>query len=149
MEFVVTEQASIHLESELNRFSRRLRTSWMTWICEIHPRLDYDALLFLLAICDAKDGVRASELSKQFGVSRSTVSRAVAALGSLGLAQQIRESGDGRAKRVVPTVEALAKVDAFRRCSHERLGTILSGWNSDEIAAFVSGLARINEGSTL
>ena len=60
----------LDVDYELTRFVRRVRTRGMSRLGEIHPQLDYGTFLFLLAICDATDGVRGSELAEQLGVAR-------------------------------------------------------------------------------
>lgn len=135
----------LDVDYELTRFVRRVRTRSMSRLGEIHPQLDYGTFLFLIAICDATDGVRGSELAEQLGVHKSTASRAVSTLDSLGLVQRIPDPDDGRAQRLVPDPGARAKVDAFRQKSHVRLSAILSDWTADEITTFAAGLARLND----
>ena len=135
----------LDVDYELTRFVRRVRTRGMSRLGEIHPHLDYGTFLFLIAICDATDGIRGSELAEQLGVHKSTASRAVSSLDSLGLVQRIPDPDDGRAQRLVPEPEARAKVEAFRQKSHVWLSAILSDWNEDEVTAFASSLARLND----
>ncbi|MCW2751101.1 MAG: MarR family transcriptional regulator [Aeromicrobium sp.] len=135
----------LDVDYELTRFVRRVRTRGMSRLGEIHPHLDYGTFLFLIAICDATDGIRGSELAEQLGVHKSTASRAVSSLDSLGLVQRIPDPDDGRAQRLVPEPEARAKVEAFRQRSHIWLSAILSDWNADEVTAFASSLARLND----
>lgn len=135
----------LDVDYELTRFVRRVRTRAMTQLGEIHPQLDYGTFLFLIAICDASDGVRGSELAEQLGVHKSTASRAVAMLDSLGLVQRIADPDDGRAQRLVAEPDAQARVEAFRQRSHVWLAEILSDWHADEVTAFASSLARLND----
>ncbi len=135
----------LDVDYELTRFVRRVRTRGMSRLGEIHPQLDYGTFLFLLAICDATDGVRGSELAEQLGVHKSTASRAVSTLDSLGLVQRIADPDDGRAQRLMPEPEARANVEAFRQRSHVWLSTILADWSADEIGNFASSLARLND----
>jgi DNA-binding MarR family transcriptional regulator len=135
----------LDVDYELTRFVRRVRARSMSRLGEIHPQIDYGTFLFLIAICDATDGVRGSELAEQLGVHKSTASRAVSTLDSLGLVQRIPDPDDGRAQRLVPDPAARAKVDAFRQKSHVRLSAILSDWTADEITTFAAGLARLND----
>lgn len=135
----------LDVDYELTRFVRRVRTRGMSRLGEIHPQLDYGAFLFLIAICDATDGIRGSELAEQLGVHKSTASRAVSTLDSLGLVQRVADPDDGRAQRLIPEPDALARVAAFRQRSHVWLSEILSGWNEAEITAFAGSLARLND----
>jgi DNA-binding MarR family transcriptional regulator len=135
----------LDVDYELTRFVRRVRMRGMSRLGEIHPQLDYGTFLFLIAICDAADGIRGSELAEQLGVHKSTASRAVSTLDSLGLVQRVPDPDDGRAQRLVPEPEAQAKVDAYRQKSHVRLSSILSDWTPDEVTTFARSLARLND----
>lgn len=117
----------------------------MRHLAEIHPKLDYGTFTFLLAICDAPDGIRGSELAEDLGVHKSTASRAVAGLERLGLVSRVPDPDDGRAHLLVPTPTAKAGVDTYRRGSHERLLAILQDWSSEEITSFARSLTRLND----
>ncbi|MDX6276964.1 MAG: hypothetical protein QOJ72_1092 [Nocardioidaceae bacterium] len=135
----------LDVDYELTRFVRRVRTRGMSRLGEIHPDLDYPTFLFLIAICDATDGVRGSELAEHLGVHKSTASRAVSTLDELGLIRRIPDPDDGRAQRLVPETVALEKVAAFRQRSHAWLSAILSDWTAEEITEFARSMARLND----
>lgn len=135
----------LDVEYELTRFIRRVRARSLRQLPEIHPSLDYGMFLFLIAICDAPDGIRGSELAEGLGVHKSTASRAVAALEKLGLVSRIPDPDDGRAQLLVAEPEARAKVDAYRKRGHARMSAILSDWTTDDISTFARGLARLND----
>lgn len=138
--------ADLDVDFELTRFVRRVRARSMRHLSDIHPKLDYGTFTFLIAICDAPDGIRGSELAESLGVHKSTASRAVATLERLGLVTRVADPDDGRAQLLVATSTALADVLEYRRASHERLMEVLEDWDPEEIRTFARSLTRLNEG---
>jgi len=137
--------ADLDVDYELTRFVRRVRARSMRGLSEIHPDLDYGTFLFLIAICDSSNGARGSELAEQFGVHKSTASRAIATLDRLGLVSRVPDPDDGRAQRLVAEPAARAKLEAFRERSHSWLSATLSDWDAAEVNAFARSLARLND----
>ncbi|MCW2769713.1 MAG: MarR family transcriptional regulator [Aeromicrobium sp.] len=137
----------LDVDFELTRFIRRVRARSMRHLGEIHPKLDYGMFTFLLAICDAPDGIRGSELAEELGVHKSTASRAVASLEKLGLLTRMADPDDGRAHLLVLTPSAQADLEAYRSKSHERLLAILQDWTPAEVETFAHSLTRLNEGA--
>lgn len=136
----------LDVDFELTRFVRRVRTRTMRHLGEIHPKLDYGSFGFLMAICEAPDGIRGSELAESLGVHKSTASRAVATLERLGLVTRVADPDDGRAHLLVPTEATKADVVEYRRNNHARLEAVLKDWDLEEIHTFARSLARLNEG---
>lgn len=139
--------AGVDVEYELARFVRRVRARSLRELPEIHPSLDYGMFLFLVAICDAPDGIRGSELAESLEVHKSTASRAIAALERLGLVTRVPDPDDGRAQLLVAETVALAKVEAYRGRGRHRISAILADWSPDEVSTFASSLTRLNDAS--
>lgn len=138
--------ADLDVDFELTRFVRRVRARSMRHLGEIHPKLDYGTFTFLLAICDAPDGIRGSELAEGLGVHKSTASRAIATLERLGLVARVPDPDDGRAQLLVPTDSTKTDVAEYRRMSHDRLVAVLEDWEPEEVRTFARSLTRLNEG---
>ncbi|MCD9197895.1 MarR family winged helix-turn-helix transcriptional regulator [Aeromicrobium wangtongii] len=137
--------AGVDVDFELTRFVRRVRSRSLRNLATIHPKLDYGTFTFLLAIVDAEDGIRGSELADQIGVHKSTASRAVATLERLGLVSRVPDPDDGRAQLLVAQPVAHERVGEYRRSSHEILQSLVDDWSPDEIASFARSLSRLNE----
>jgi DNA-binding MarR family transcriptional regulator len=139
--------ADLDVDFELTRFVRRVRARGIRSLGEIHPKLDYGTFTFLLAICDAPDGIRGSEIAESLGVHKSTASRAIATLERLGLVDRVPDPDDGRAQLLVPTESTKESVGEYRRKSHERLIAIMEDWDPAEVRTFARSLTRLNEGA--
>ena len=137
--------ADLDVDFELTRFVRRVRARGIRSLNEIHPKLDYGTFTFLLAICDAPDGIRGSEIAEGLGVHKSTASRAVATLERLGLVDRVPDPDDGRAQLLVPTASTQESVGEYRRKSHERLIAIMEDWDPAEVRTFARSLTRLND----
>lgn len=137
--------AGLDVDFELTRFVRRVRVRTLRNLGEIHPKLDYGNFMFLLAICDAPDGIRGSELAEDLGVHKSTASRSVASLEKLGLVARVPDPDDGRAQLLVAEPAALERVTTYRQASHERLASLIDDWTPAEIESFARSLVRLND----
>ncbi len=137
--------ADLDVDYELTRFLRRVRSRSLRQLTEIHPSLDYGMFLFLLAICDAPNGIRGSELAESLGVHKSTASRAVSSLERIGLVVRVPDPDDGRAQLLAAEPAARAEVEAYRKRGHSRISAILSDWTPDEVSTFARSLGRLND----
>ena len=133
------------VDYELVRFVRRARAYAMGQLSEIHPDLDYNTFVLLLAIRDTSGGVQASDLAEEMRVHKSTVSRAVGTMERLGLIERVTHPDDARARILTVTDETRAKIDAFRISSHAWLAERLADWTADERDTFARLLARLND----
>jgi DNA-binding MarR family transcriptional regulator len=137
--------AGLDVDVELTRFVRRVRQRTLRHLADIHPKLDYGNFTFLLAIVDAPDGIRGSELADDLGVHKSTASRSAATLERLGLVSRVPDPDDGRAQLLVAEPVAVERVGAYRRTTHDKLVTLLDDWTDDDVAAFARSLTRLND----
>jgi DNA-binding MarR family transcriptional regulator len=133
------------LELEITRLMQRVRRRSLQIVSGLHRDLDYGTYLFFLAICDAPGQVRGADLAELMGVHKSTASRAIAALVRYGLVEQHPDPSDGRARLLVPTEAAAARLLAYRAETHDRLVHLLEDWELGEITAFVGLLRRFND----
>jgi DNA-binding MarR family transcriptional regulator len=132
------------VDYELTRLLRQTRQHAMGRLAEIHPGLDYNAFLLLVAIADAERGVRASELVENFHVHKSTISRTVSTLERLDLVERETHPDDARAQLLTVRPEARERLDAFRLRSHAWLADVLSGWDDEDVSSFGRMLSRLN-----
>lgn len=139
--------ASVDVEVELTRFIRRVRVTSLRRLELIHPKLDYGTFLFLLAINAEPDGVRGSELADSLGVHKSTASRAVAALESMGLVRREPDPNDGRAQLLLAEPHAVEAIVEYRRAARARVAELLADWGQGEVEQFARSLAKLNDNS--
>jgi DNA-binding MarR family transcriptional regulator len=139
--------ANLDVNFQLVRFVRRARAYALEHLAEVHPDLDYNTFVILIAVHDAPGGVRASDLVGDLYVHKSTISRAVSTLEGLGLLERVTDPEDGRAQLLTVPEEASKRIKAFRERSQEQLGELLSDWKPDEVATFVRQLTRLNDGA--
>jgi DNA-binding MarR family transcriptional regulator len=130
---------------ELVRFVRRTRAYANEHLADIHPELDYNTFVILLAVHDAPNGVRASDLVGDLFVHKSTISRAVSTLERLGLLDRVTHPDDGRAQLLSVPHEARERIEAFRSRSYGWLGNLVADWAPDELTTFASQLSRLND----
>lgn len=135
------------VDYQLTRLVRQVRARSLANLSSIHEDLDYSTFVLLLAVVDAAqgDGVRASDLADSLHVHKSTVSRAVRQLETMGLVDRTPDPEDGRAHVLRPTPEASARVDAYRERSHAHLAHIIEHWEPTELRTFAQLLARLND----
>ena len=130
---------------ELVRFVRRARAYTNEHLEEVHPELDYNTFVILLAVNDAVDGVRASDLVGDLFVHKSTISRAVSTLEELGLLDRVTHPDDGRAQLLTVPPAARDQVEAFRTRSNAWLADLVADWTSDDLETFARQLSRLND----
>lgn len=133
------------VDYELVRFVRRMRALAISRLSEVHPELDYNTFVLLLAISDAPAAVRASELAESMQVHKSTVSRAVNTMDRLGLIERVTHPDDARAQLLTVTADTKSRIDSFRVRSHAMLADRLADWTHDERATFARLLARLSD----
>ncbi|GGS20557.1 transcriptional regulator [Actinokineospora fastidiosa] len=136
-------RAAQDLERELSKLFGRARSLSLTLAARVHPDLDSASYALLLHLGDTGP-VRAAEVVERTGLDKSTVSRQIARLVDLELAERVADPSDGRARLVRLTAsgaERLAKVRADRR---RRLRERVAQWPTADLREFARLLARLN-----
>lgn len=132
------------IERELRRLLARARSLSTHTAAAVHPQLD-PALYALLMDIVAGAPVRSVDLAQSRGVSKSVISRQVAALGKLGLIARQPDPTDARASIITLTTEgrtAARTIDTARRKHLKRLFDDLS---SEDLALIAQSLGRLND----
>lgn len=132
------------IERELRRLLARARTVSTHTAAAVHPQLD-PALYALLMNIVANAPARSVELAHSRGVSKSVISRQVAALEKLGLVARQPDPTDARASIITLTSDgrtAARTIDTARRKHLKRLFDDLS---PDDLAQIAHSLERLND----
>jgi DNA-binding MarR family transcriptional regulator len=100
----------------------------------------------LLRFIAATPGARAIDIAAAFSLNRSTVSRQVNTLITLGLVQYLdHDENRGRGRVVALTERGRARLATSAALQQGVVTERLAAWTDAEIAAFAAGLARYNE----
>lgn len=134
-----------HVDYELARLVRHVRARSLAHLSTFHERLDYNTFVVFIAVCDAPEGVRASDLAESLRVHKSTISRAVTAMEQMELVHRVTDPEDGRAQLLTPRPEAKAQLERFRHESHEWLVALMKDWTPTELSGFARQLGRLND----
>ncbi|WP_311257462.1 MarR family winged helix-turn-helix transcriptional regulator [Microbacterium sp. WCS2018Hpa-9] len=108
------------------------------------PRLSITDQSIVMAIAD-EPGIRSTDIARMFRLNRSTVSRQLSALVSLGLVQEM-PSAPGRGRPLELTAEG---EEAFRNTLRSLQGVIdshLAQWTDAEVQRFAHDLQRFDRG---
>jgi DNA-binding MarR family transcriptional regulator len=89
-------------------------------------------------------GCHGKDLATACALDPSTVSRAVAALVRAGLVRRAADPADGRASVVALTERGQEVLDGVTGWYDDLLAEALSGWTSEELAAFSAMLRRFS-----
>jgi DNA-binding MarR family transcriptional regulator len=138
-------RADLGFDYELVRLVRRTRAYTNAHLDTVHPELDYNTFVIMLAIHDAPEGVRASDLVGELYVHKSTISRAVATLEKLGLLERVTHPQDGRAQLLTVPEDAKRRIEQFLEGSYNWLGGLLDDWEPEELRTFAQQLTRLND----
>jgi len=107
------QQVHEQLESELTVLWRRVRRLSIALARQVDAGIDVAAYGLLSALNDAGD-VRAGDLADRFGLDKSTVSRQIAQMESLGFIERVPDPLDGRARLIRTTEVGRARVRQLR-----------------------------------
>src|SRR5690242_4792420 len=91
------------LEVELTRLLRRARSAQQRTAAQVHPDLDsagYAVLVTVRELSQSSGGARGGEVSDALGLHKSTTSRNLTTLETLGLVERIPDPQDARARQV-------------------------------------------------
>jgi DNA-binding MarR family transcriptional regulator len=136
-------EAFVRLEREIGLLLRRSRAISARLAAELHPDLE-GAAYGLLALLQDAGPLRASDLVTRLGLDKSTVSRQVHTLVTLGLVDRTADPADGRAQVLTPSAEGAARLARIRDVRRARWESDLRDWPADDIAALGELLSRLN-----
>lgn len=131
------------VERELTALFRRIRSFSFAVAAEVHPGLE-PASYGLMGVIHDAGSLRGSDLVERLGLDKSTISRQLAQLVEIGLAERIPDPDDGRARRVQLTERGVAELMTLRRERHRRLQARFASWSSAELQDLAGWLTRLN-----
>lgn len=131
------------LESELTVLWRRVRRLSILLARQVDDGLEVAAYGLLSAMHDAGD-VRAGDLAERFGLDKSTVSRQIAQMETLGLITRVPDPLDGRARLIRVTDIGRERVGQLRQARGEWLRSALGEWDAQDVDELVNLLDRLN-----
>lgn len=138
-----SDQAIADVEGQLSALFNRVRSNWRDYAASVHPELQpagYKILGHLVRQGPAHAGV----LAEQLHTDKSVISRQVRLMEQLGLVESTADETDGRARVLVATPLAIAKVTAIRRTNQARFYELLRTWPEDDIRKFAELLGRLS-----
>lgn len=136
------------VEQELSILLRRSRSASMQLARRVHPEMDAAGYALVsqieLGTSSGRAGVRASEVAQALGLDKSTVSRGLTHLESLGLIERISDPADGRARLLRLTTTGADRFGAMRSQRQAEFRGILNRWDSADLTDLGRLLARLN-----
>lgn len=132
------------IEHELRRLFARSRT-WSTQTATaVHPELN-PALYALLMDVVTEAPVRSVDLADRRGVSKSVISRQVAALEDLDLIHRAVDPTDARASVIVLTAKGRAAASTIEASRRTYLKKLFDDLSADDLAQLAHSLGRLND----
>ncbi|MGC4942847.1 MarR family winged helix-turn-helix transcriptional regulator [Kribbella sp. DT2] len=136
------------VEQELSILLRRARSAQMLLARRVHPEMDAAGYALIsqidLGTAGGGAGVRASDVALALGLDKSTVSRGLSQLESLGLIERIGDPDDGRARLLRMTTAGADRYDAMRAQRQAEFRAILDRWDSTDLTDLARLLGRLN-----
>ena len=121
------------VERELTRLLRRSRVALSAYASQVHPDIDLSGYTLLLAVRDATaesdlGAVRAADLAGRLRLHKSTLSRGLAQLESIGLVERAADPSDARARLVRLSADGARRVEQVRAERRALLSAVLGRW---------------------
>lgn len=121
---------SEEIERELVLLFRRVRSFHFTIAAQVHPGLDPASYGLLGIIHDSAEPLRGADLVERLGLDKSTISRQLAQLVELGMAERVADPEDARVRLVQLTERGVAELRVLRDERHRRLRARFERWCS-------------------
>jgi DNA-binding MarR family transcriptional regulator len=131
------------LEQEVGVLVRRIRRVIHERSRLLHPDLQ-PASYLLLSYLDQKGPIRSSAVAERFGIDKGAISRQVQHLVDLGLIERTPDPADGRATLLSASEDARVRLGEVNRHRRKYLDERLGDWSEEDLASFVTSLARYN-----
>jgi DNA-binding MarR family transcriptional regulator len=97
-----------------------------------------------LGTSSGRTGVRASDVAQALGLDKSTVSRGLSQLETLGLIERVGDPDDGRARLLRLTEIGAERFGTMRIQRQAEFRALLDRWEPTDVATLGRLLARLN-----
>lgn len=142
------QQLVADVEHQLSNLFRRSRSAQMQLARRVHPEMDAAGYALIsqidLGTTTSRPGVRASDVAQALGLDKSTVSRGLSHLESLGLIERVGDPDDGRARLLRLTETGAARFGAMRAQRQAEFRAILARWDTADLSDLARLLSRLN-----
>ncbi len=137
------------VERELTRFLRRARAASTAMATQVHPDLDVASYAVLLTIRELREslpgGVRAADVAGALRLHKSTMSRNIAVLESLGLIERVPDPDDARARLLAVTPTGGRSLAAAIDARRQRVAETHKPWTAGDVRDLARLLRRLND----
>ena len=141
----VADGTVTRLAGELVRLSRGTQAMRSHLAARGPQQVEWSTYVLLFHL--VKEGPqRSSALAEAVHVDPSTVSRQVAQLVKLGLAERRADPDDGRACLLVASVEGERVWEAMQERRNRSIGAVVADWPSADVHRLTELLGRFNDG---
>ncbi|TWD83650.1 MarR family protein [Kribbella amoyensis] len=127
---------------------RRSRSASMLLARRVHPEMDAAGYALIsqidLGTASGGPGVRASDVAQALGLDKSTVSRGLTQLETLGLIERVGDPDDGRARLLRLTETGAERFGAMRDQRRAEFREILDRWDTPDLTDLARLLSRLN-----
>lgn len=137
------------VEHQLSNLFRRSRSAQMQLARRVHPEMDAAGYALIsqieLGTAGGRPGVRASDVAQALGLDKSTVSRGLTHLETLGLIERVGDPDDGRARLLRLTQTGADRFGAMRSQRQAEFRAILDRWQPQDLSDLARLLTRLNQ----